>query len=127
MHFNVWLDGEYVDPFAAAGETPIWRDGNDPKPCAGSPAAEPFEPTAWDARVVDQVIASCLSPEVRVQLGAEPELDRRAMNVLFQRSYYPTRFGIGPRLFAEVHPREARLSLPFRSGNSRASRLSDKR
>ena len=38
------------------------------------------------------------------------------MNVLFQRNYYPTRFGIGPRLFAEAHSREERLSLPFRSG-----------
>src|SRR6185369_4667667 len=43
LHFNVWLDGAYVDPFAVEetptpppqapalpGETPLWKDGNDP-------------------------------------------------------------------------------------------------
>jgi len=115
VHFNVWLDGEYVDPFALAGETPIWRDGNDPRPSAGGSSVEPFEPTVWDAGIVDRVIASCLDPAVRAELGGEPELDRRAMNVLFQSNYYPMRFGIRPWLSMETHPREARLSLPFRS------------
>ena len=34
VHFNVWLDGEYVDPFAITGETALWCNGNWPTPCA---------------------------------------------------------------------------------------------
>ncbi len=112
VHFNVWLDGDYVDPFAAPGETPIWRDGNDPRPHLGDD--EPFEPTPWDARAVDEAIAACSDDAVRRELEAERELDRRAMNVLFQRNYYPTRFAARPALYAETHPREPRLSLPLR-------------
>ena len=36
VHFNVWLDGEYVDPFAAPGETSLWRAGNWPVPSSTS-------------------------------------------------------------------------------------------
>lgn len=113
VHFNVWLDGRYVDPFAAPGETPMWREGNDPRPHLGG-GDEPFEPTPWDARTVDEAIAACSDEAVRRELEAERELDRRAMNVLFQRSYYPTRFTARPALYAEMHAREPRLSLPLR-------------
>jgi murein DD-endopeptidase MepM/ murein hydrolase activator NlpD len=114
VHFNVWLDGEHIDPFAAAGEMPMWRDGNDPRPHTRGAPAEPFEPTQWNMHAVGQLIASCRDPMVRDELDAEPDAGRRAMNALFQRNYYPTRFDVGPRLSAETHPREARLSLPFR-------------
>ena len=121
VHFNVWLDGAYVDPFAAAGETPIFREGNDPRPPRGIEGegegegeGERYEPTAWDAREVAEAIEACRDPALRAELSAEPELDRRGMNVLFQRNYYPTRFSSAPRLLSAEHPREPRLSLPFR-------------
>lgn len=113
VHFNVWLDGEYADPFAAAGETPLWKDGNDPAPHEGS-RSEPFEPTRWDPAAVDATIAGCRDDATRAELAAEPDLAVRAMNVLFQRNYYPTRFAVTPRLTAKNHAREARLTLPFR-------------
>ena len=114
VHFNVWLDGEYVDPFAAPGETPLWRDGNDPMPHDGS-GSEPFEPTRWDPRAVDATTAGCRDDSVRAELAAEPDEAVRAMNVLFQRNYYPTRFAVRPRLTAADHAREPRLTLPFRA------------
>ena len=113
VHFNVWQDGESADPFAAPGETPIWREGNDPLPPRGV-EDEPFEPTAWDPRGVEAAIAACRDPEARAALAAEPELDRRAMNVLFERNVYPTRFSSRPSLQQRAYEREPRISIPFR-------------
>ncbi len=115
VHFNVWLDGEYVDPFAAAGETPLWHGGNDPLPLdrAGSDASEHYTPTTWNAEGVDATLASCADEATRCALDAERDPDFRAMNVLFQRNYYPTRFAARPALIVGTHARTARLSLPF--------------
>jgi murein DD-endopeptidase len=115
VHFNVWLDGEYVDPFAEPGETPIWTHGNDPRPHDGD--SEPFEPTRWDPGGIEQAIASCEDEAVRVELASEAALDRRAMNVLFQRNYYPMRFSARPRVVAGTHAREPRLTLPLQASD----------
>ncbi len=112
VHFNVWLDGEYVDPFAAAGETPLWLDGNEPQPAReGLDGA--FAPTAWDAEAVAAAIGACKDEASRLSLESEADPSRRAMDVLFLRNYYPTRFAGRPRLYRETHPREPRLTLPF--------------
>ncbi|CAN5146880.1 hypothetical protein BH09MYX1_BH09MYX1_07600 [soil metagenome] len=88
VHFNVWLDGESVDPFAAPGEISLWRDGNDPKPCDREENVddEPFRPTEWNESVVADAIAHCKDFRIREMLRHEPALDLRAMNALFQRS-----------------------------------------
>jgi murein DD-endopeptidase len=114
VHFNVWLDGAYVDPFAAPGEVSLWRDGNDARSWDGRPEPEPFEPTIWDLRAVDRTIASCLDASVRAELTAERELGQRAMNTLFYRNYYPTRFSTNEPLYTDSHPRRPWLTLPFR-------------
>jgi murein DD-endopeptidase len=87
VHFNVWLDGVYVDPFAADGETSLWQDGNDPRP-AGSGRHDP---------------------------PLEPDLDPAAMDALFAHNYYPTRFATRPAFYQRSHEREPRLTLPFRA------------
>ncbi len=115
VHFNVWLDGEYVDPFAVPGETSLWRDDNDPRPYEGPGDEPPPEPTPWDERAVEASIEACRDAVVRVELSSEPVLERRAMGVLFQRNYFPTRFASRPRLSPGSHAREPRLTLPFRA------------
>ena len=112
VHFNVWLNGVYTDPFAAPGETSLWLDGNAPKPHEGA-GSEPFEASAWNAAGVEEAISMCLDPAARELLASEPHPGARAMNVLFQLNYYPTRFSGRPALFLQEHPREPRLSLPF--------------
>ena len=118
VHFNVWLDGEYVDPFAAparAGEpveASLWLDGE--APCPRDERDEPFTPTRWDERGVAQAIEACTDAAIRAELAAEPALDRRAMNLLFQRNYYPTRFASRPAVVEGTHARAPRLTLPFR-------------
>lgn len=112
IHFNVWLDGEYVDPFAEPGEVALWRDGNDPTPCA-SPAAERFAPTQWDPAGVRAAIEACTSERSRQEILAFSDFDERAAAVLFHRNYYPTRFAARPALAEGGHARAPRLSLPL--------------
>lgn len=121
VHFNVWLDGAYVDPFAieAAGETALWLDGNEPRGKASVDSAD-AGPTVWDEDAVRAAIEACVDPLLRAELSAEPALDRRAMNVMFARNYYPTKFARGsssidPGLAGTRHTRAPRLSLPFRT------------
>lgn len=85
VHFNVWLDGAYVDPFGAGDEGPMWMHGNDPRPAA---------PGARDP-------------------APRPDLDAAAMDALFVHNFYPTR-GARPIFYRTAHPRAPRLTLPFR-------------
>jgi len=117
VHFNVWLNGEPVDPFAEPGEASLWRRQNDPVPDDGQADDGGATPTAWDAPTVDAAIASCDVAAVRDELRAVERLDLRAMAVLFQQSYYPTRFGARVAPYAATFPREPRLDLPFRAAD----------
>lgn len=115
VHFNVWLDGEYVDPFAITGETALWRNGNWPTPCADPDAEErPAAPTAWDRDAIARTLASCLHDETRRDIEAVADEDDRALAVVFYRNYFPTRFGARPPLTSARTPRSGRLDLPFR-------------
>lgn len=114
VHFNVWLDGEYVDPFARAGEASIWLGGNDPRP-ANADHDTAWAASRWDERAVEAAIAGCKDAATRDELRAERDVGRRAMNVLFARNYYPTRFDARPPLYDVRHDRAPWLTLPFRS------------
>jgi murein DD-endopeptidase len=117
VHFNVWLNGEPVDPFAEPGEVSLWRRQNDPVPDDGTADDGGASPTAWDAAAVDAAIAVCDVPAVRDELRAVERIDVRAMAVLFQMNYYPTRFGRRTTPYAATFPREPRLDLPFRAAD----------
>ncbi len=124
VHFNVWLGGEAVDPFAAPGETSLWRRPNDPVPHDGAGREAPA-PTAWRASRVDAAIEACTEPSVRTALRAVPDLAERAMAVLFQMNYYPTRFPAAPQLYDEPTARMPRLDLPFRPSDVAGIALPD--
>lgn len=116
VHFNAWLDGEYVDPFAAPGETPLWRAGNWPAPFRGDEAearGEPLVETAWDEAAMARALAACRADASRAEIESFAAPGERAMALLFHLNYYPTRFAGRPRLYPERHPRRPRLDLPF--------------
>lgn len=121
VHFNVWLDGAYVDPFAleGSGETSIWRTHNDPLPARGGDLEDDeFPTTAWDASRVDAAIAACNHEGARREIADAPSPTERAGAALFQLAYFPTRFdraALGPdfSLYRERHARASRLDLPF--------------
>ena len=114
VHFNVWLDGEYVDPFAMEGETAMWLGGNEPQPPAAG-AATGSGTSDWSETAVGDAIAFCTDTALREELRREPDLGQRAMDVLFHRNYYPTRFEARPPIYRETHAREPWLSLPFQA------------
>jgi murein DD-endopeptidase MepM/ murein hydrolase activator NlpD len=119
VHFNVWLDGRNVDPFAAGDEPSLWRRRNDPAPCPEPPDAAAqaqdatFAPTAWDHAAVHRAIAACQDAPLRKALAAQPDQDRRAMDTLFRLNYFPTRFEGQHALYRRRHPREPLLDLLF--------------
>jgi murein DD-endopeptidase MepM/ murein hydrolase activator NlpD len=114
VHFNVWLNGEHVDPFALEGEPSLWRRHNDPVPHSG-PRDEEWEPTTWDEAGVEAGIEACEDPALRGRLEAVEPLERRAMDVLFHRNYFPTRFSARPAVYDRQWPRAPLLDLPFRA------------
>ncbi|MBK6533135.1 MAG: M23 family metallopeptidase [Deltaproteobacteria bacterium] len=93
---------EYVDPFAAPGETPSWRAGNWPVPSRDAGAALPA--SDWDHPAIERAIEAAWAPELRAGLRALSDPDERAVAVLFQQNYYPTRFRELPRLYGAEHP-----------------------
>ena len=121
VHFNVWLDGAYVDPFVPVGspEPSLWRRHNDPVPC-GAEDGEDEGPavTAWEPSRLDRAIGACNHPGARAEMAAATALHERAGSVLFQLCYFPTRFdraalGQDFSLYPRAHARAPRLDLPF--------------
>lgn len=115
VHFNVWLNGEPVDPFAREGEVSLWRRRNDPVPfTAEAPADdEAFAPTVWDADGVREAIDACRDPRLRAMMASIPDLTRRAAEVLVRRNYQSALFDAFPSLYGTPGEREPRLDLPF--------------
>ena len=112
VHFNVWLDGVPVDPFARDGEVPLWLGGNEP-----TPNDELFDDGApdsgFDDTQVDAWIASCADPALADRLAAIGDRWLRACETMFAANYYPTRFRRRVNPYAVAHARLPRLDLPF--------------
>jgi murein DD-endopeptidase MepM/ murein hydrolase activator NlpD len=116
LHYNVWLNGEAVDPFAVDGEESLWRRRNDPVPGSGD---DRFTPSPWDEAGVDAAIDACLDPAVRDVMRALPTVEARAAEVLVLSNYKPTLFSSFPSLYRERFDRTPRLDLPFRKEDFR--------
>lgn len=112
LHFTVMLDGEAVCPFAAEGETSLWRAGNQPVPAprqgAEQTPANPFEP----ARLRD-ALAACRDPELRSQLERIDDPEQLAAELSIARVLGGFRFESLPPLVSAPTPRTPRLDLPF--------------
>lgn len=120
VHMNVWLNGEYVDPFARRGDVSLWRSGNDPQPCRAPMGTDPddrsFAPTRWDQAAIEYIASCSRHPGSRDEILTAPTLAERAGAALMHLSYYPTRFVTGTSaaiLYAMKFARQPRLDLPF--------------
>lgn len=117
VHYNVWHDGVSVDPFARPGEISLWR-GPDGLPVADDGRADDtaFAPTDWDPEGVARALAACRHAGARAEIEAFEDPGERAMALLFQMNYYPTRFTERPSLglYRSSTPRAPYLDLPFR-------------
>lgn len=114
LHFNVYLGGVQVDPFAAEGECSLWQGGrNRPLP------ARDAEPAARPTRFVDGAEAELLrglhDEMRRSALAAVEDPLRRAWELVIEANTYPTRFAVpeAARALFSTCERAPRLSLPF--------------
>lgn len=126
IHFNVWLDGQPVDPFARLhGETreeSLWVGGNTPLPMPTNITCEESAWSEYDEARVDAVIQSCITASTRTRLESITPLELRGGQTIFESNYYPTRFHREVNqqtppdrasTLSEVHARAPRLHLPF--------------
>ncbi len=118
LHFNVYLGGVQVDPFAAPGEVPLWIGGAPVAPRLGD-EREPGgddAPTPFDEAAIRALLASLRDPERRAQLDRGSPIER-AWQLVIEANTYPTRFSTpeaGRSLFAQAPPARApRLTLPL--------------
>ena len=112
IHFNVWFEGQAVDPFAQGNAESLWRDGW-PTPVALPLSHEQPLEADYDEARVDAIIAACLSASVRERLAAISPLPRRAAYLIAEMNYYPTRFPEQTGIYRKPHVRRPRINLPF--------------
>jgi len=113
VHFNTWLDGEPVDPFPHAAKASLWRAGETPAPIGEGDSDADFVPSVYSEAGVGEAIAACKTASTRDELAGIESLSARAARTVIEMNYYPTRFPRRTGLYADVHPREPRLDLPF--------------
>lgn len=114
VHFNVFLHGVHVDPFAIRGsdEVSLWLGGGDPLPPPDA-CKLAYQPTSWNEEGLRRTVAGCLNPAIRDRLHSIDDIDDRAAELLYQTAYYPTRFTERHAFYAEQYERRPLLSLPF--------------
>ncbi len=114
VHFNTWLNGRPIDPFAARGEVSLWREHNAPTPFReGDEKSEEPPPTEWNLDGLSDVIEGCLDPELRKELEETEDIDRRAVDTIFMKNYFATRFSVDAPIYAQQFERRPLLDLPF--------------
>lgn len=118
VHYNVWLAGVAVDPYAAVdGEVSLWRRRNDPVPLQrGEVVDDPPWSSSFSAAGVARCLAACRDDEVRAQLASLGDAERRGAELLIESITYPTRFSerdAGRLLFEGAPARLPRLDLPL--------------
>lgn len=116
VHYNVWLNGNPIDPFAKTNETSMWRRHNDPVPWDGNTVDDDssFQPSVFDSAGVEAAIRACRDPEFRELALSLAPLYRRAAEVMFVRNYRLAMFEAFPALYATEGERRPCLDLPFR-------------
>ena len=114
VHFNCWLDGAPVDPFARSGEASLWHGGM-PKPIdtARLPVDAVRGRDEFDPARIEVVLAACRHEETRGAVQAIDTSERRARFLIAEMAYYPTRWADRGSIYRRVHPRRERLSMPF--------------
>ena len=111
VHFNTWLNGEPIDPFARDNEVSMWL-GHHPAPAVADPT-DTAEPSIYSPEAIARLIAGCRTPNVRETLEAVAPFDLQAGYALVAKNYYPTRFSEHLNPYVDEFERREALNLPF--------------
>ncbi len=114
VHYNVFLNGRHVDPYAELGgtETSLWI-GGEPLPVTGHTTPSAYAPSEYDEAKLQRTIDSCRCPKLKRRLASLDTVEARAAELLFETTYFPTRFAERPTPYREQYPRRELLALPF--------------
>ncbi|MCC6874903.1 MAG: M23 family metallopeptidase [Sandaracinaceae bacterium] len=114
VHFNVFLGGTYVDPFAREGQVSLWRHRNAPRPTPREDLEDgAIPPSGFDDGLVETLIAGLRKRPLREQLDAARTPRERAVGLLFFMGIYPWLFPQRPSVYTAAAARAPRLDLPF--------------
>jgi murein DD-endopeptidase len=111
IHFNVWLNGEPVDPFAHGNEISMWAGGDEPKSFAGS--LNSYKSSSYNPKKVKQAIANCKTATTRNRLASLTDIEEQAAHTIIEMNYYPTRFTERINVYDKNYSRKPSLYLPF--------------
>ena len=111
LHFNVFLDGRPVDPFARPDETPLWRDGDAPRPAVRDSTEALPARTQWSEEGVKAALEACRDPELRDRIAVLPR-EEQAIELFIAQNFFSPLFDAWPALVAESRAREPWLELP---------------
>lgn len=111
VHFNVWLNGEPIDPFAHDRFASLWVNGDLPSSAADNHGM--FSSSVYNEAKVLEAIAHCKTSSVRDRLTAIDSLEEKAAHTIIEMNYSPTRFPKRVNVYDKIYPRTARLDLPF--------------
>lgn len=114
IHFNVWLNGEPIDPFPYKGNSSMWVSGALPSPPAEMDSTKPSA-SKFNEEKVNEAISLCKTPSSRKRLNAIKNLYAKGLHTIIEMNYYPTRFKERLLLYDKSYPRQALLDLPFRA------------
>lgn len=111
VHFNVWLNGEPVDPFAHNGQPSLWRSGF--LPAAADNNERDYVASHYKEVNIEAAISACKTPSVRARLAQQESVEQKAVHTIIQMNYYPTRFTKRVNVYDKEYERTPRLDLPF--------------
>lgn len=112
IHFNLWLNGVPVDPFARGDEPSLWKGGF-PQPVPDDPPHEEVRQSVYDAATMEEVIRACKTSDVRAWLSSLEPSEKKGGYLIAEANYYPTRFPDRRNIEVQEYPRRERLFLPF--------------
>ena len=111
VHFNVWLNGEPIDPFPYDQVDSLWHGGS--LPVLPNEIEQPFIPSEYNMEKVNEMIGHCKTATVRAALSSIEDFKTRAAHLIIHMNYYPTRFPVRLNVYKKQYSRSARLDLPF--------------
>lgn len=114
VHFNVWLNGEYIDPFAKDNNISIWRKYNDPSPAKEEDLNDDnFIETEFSKEAFQEALSSIIDDNIEEDILSKKTFQEKCMSMIFYMNYYPWLFKKRTNLYLKKYPRKPILDLPF--------------
>ena len=111
IHFNVWLNGEPVDPFGHGDNTSMWIGGH--LPVVAQSADSTFVPSSYNETKTNEAISICKTASVRERISSVDVFKYKAAHTIIEMNYYPTRFARRINIYDTEYSRTPVLDLPF--------------